>query len=54
MIRVTIENTDTGKTETETIASNDYWIITTGTCYVSNTQVYPKTGTHQLTIKGRQ
>jgi hypothetical protein len=53
MIRVTVEDTDTGKTETVEVAPNDYWMVTTGSCYVSSTQVYLKTGTHQLTIKGR-
>lgn len=51
-IKVTVEDLETGETES-TMIKNDYIVIAAGTCYVSHTQVFPKSGTHQLTIKGR-
>lgn len=52
MIEITVRDTETGETQTETI-ENDYVVITDGNRYVANTQVYRKTGTHQITIKVR-
>jgi hypothetical protein len=54
VIRVTVEDTETGKTETQEVEANDYFILTTGACHVEHTQVYPTKGTHVLTIKGRR
>ncbi len=50
-IRVTVEDLETGETESREIM-NDYIIVTAGECYVSSTQSW-KNGTHQLIIKGR-
>lgn len=49
-IRVTVEDPDTGESETQEV-EDDYILVTAGKCYVSYTQVFPKSGTHQLTIK---
>jgi hypothetical protein len=43
---------DDGQGEPETIeVEDDYVIVCDGDCYVAHCQVYPGTGTHQLTIK---
>lgn len=51
-IEVTVRDTETGQSSTATI-ENDYIVITAGTCEVTTFQDYPKSGTTQLTIKGR-
>jgi hypothetical protein len=51
--RVTIEDLEAGTKETMLVPNNDYYLLATGSCFVANTQVYPKSGTHVLTIKGR-
>lgn len=51
-IRVTVEDLATGETESQQV-QNDYIIVCAGSCHVAHTQVYPKKGTHVLTIKGR-
>jgi hypothetical protein len=53
-VRVTIVDEQTGDEETKVIPDGDYMLIVTDPCYVSNTQVYPTSGTHVLTIKGRK
>lgn len=40
----------TGKSETHTI-ENDYILVTAGTCRRVGVQMYPKTGTHVITVK---
>lgn len=52
MIEITVRDTESGETTTETI-EDDYVIVTAGRHYVSNRQVFRKTGTHQITIKVR-
>lgn len=52
-IRVTVEDLATGESESVVIR-DDYVCIAAGSCYVSHTQVFPRSGTHQLTIKGRK
>lgn len=52
-IRVTVEDTETGTSETREVA-NDYILICAGTCYQARVQAWPKTGTHVITIKGRK
>jgi hypothetical protein len=49
-IRVTAEDLETGEKETQEI-TDDYVIITAGSCYVDGIQTYPGTGTHVLTVK---
>lgn len=52
-LRVTVEDLETGDTETQEIPLNEVLIITTGTCYVDGWQDYPGKGTTVYTIKGR-
>lgn len=51
-IEVTVRDTETGESETQTI-ENDVIVITAGTCYVDRIQDYPAKGTQVYTIKGR-
>jgi hypothetical protein len=53
VVRIVVTDLATGESETQDVADNDYWILTTGACHVSHTQVFPTKGTHILTIKGR-
>lgn len=50
LVRVTIEDLATGKVETKDVG-DDYLVIAAGSHYVAHTQWYPRSGTHQLTIK---
>lgn len=50
MIRVTVEDLETGETETKVLA-NDYLLITTGSKYLDGVQTYPKAGTTVLVVK---
>ena len=50
MIRVTVEDTETGETSYETI-DNDYCVICAGNKFVDTIQTYPKAGTTVVTIK---
>lgn len=50
-IRVTVLDTESGETSTEEIEDN-YILVTAGSCYRDGVQVYPKTGTHVVTVKG--
>lgn len=50
-IEITVRDLETGEAETEVI-ENDYFLVTAGSCRVTSTQLYPKSGTHVLTIKG--
>ena len=47
---ITVRDTETGETHTQTI-DDDYLLITAGRHYLAHHQVFPKSGTHQLTIK---
>lgn len=51
-IRVTVEDLETGETETIDV-DNDYVILAAGTCNVEHVQAYSN-GTHVLTVKGRK
>lgn len=51
-IEVTVRDTETGDTETQTIA-NDYVLVTAGTCWIAHIQVSGP-GTHTITVKGRR
>lgn len=52
-IRVTVEDLITGETQSREIR-DDYVLVVAGQCYVDKTMTYPGTGTHVVTIKGRQ
>lgn len=51
-IEVTVRDTESGESETQTI-ENDVLVITAGTCYVSHVADYPAKGTQVYTIRGR-
>jgi len=51
-VRVTVVDEQTGDTETKQIPDGDYLLIVTEPAYAAF-QVYPKTGTHVITVKGR-
>jgi len=51
-IEVTVRDTETGQSETQTI-TDDVLVITAGTCYISSVSDYPKSGTQVYTVKGR-
>jgi len=53
-LTVTVVDNVDGSSQTAEVLDDDYFILTTGSCYVHYTQVYPKTGTHILTIKGQR
>lgn len=52
-VRVTVLDHETGEEAVQEVPNHDFFVLTTGDCYVDYTQVYPKSGTVQLTIKGR-
>jgi antirestriction protein ArdC len=52
-LRVTVEDLKTGDVQTAYVPLHDYVIIATGDCHYS-VQAYPRTGTHQITVKGRK
>ncbi|PXY33579.1 hypothetical protein BAY59_10890 [Prauserella coralliicola] len=52
--RVTVEDLDTGETESKVVAPGDYLLITIAPCRLSSVSQYPKSGTVQLTLKGYQ
>lgn len=54
VLTVTVRDNKTGETETRDVADNDYLLICTGGCYEAGIQVYPKSGTHVITIKGQR
>ena len=54
VLRVTVTDLVTGDEQTKAILDHDYLVITTGDCYVANTQIFPAKGTHVLTIKGQR
>lgn len=49
--RVTVEDLETGEKDVSLLAAGDYMLTTFAPCYVANTNVYPKSGTHVITIK---
>lgn len=50
MIRVTVEDTETGEKDVAEMEDN-YIVVTAGRHYVAHTQYYRSTGTIQVTIK---
>lgn len=52
-IEVTVRDTESGDTQTTTI-TDDYLIVTAGTCHVAHINDYPTKGTHVITVKGRR
>lgn len=52
-VRVTVENLGTGDVETKEVPDGDYLLIVTEPAEASF-QVFPTTGTHVITVKGRK
>lgn len=52
MLRVTVEDLETGEKATRDVPAGDYFMLTTTPAYVAHTNVF-KNGTHVITIKGR-
>jgi len=50
MYEVTVRDTETGETGTKTIEENDYFLLTTGSCYLAHTVAHAN-GTHVLTVR---
>lgn len=53
ILRITIEDLETGDRETRDIPAGEYFILTTSPCYVAHTNSYHGKGTHVITVKGR-
>lgn len=53
VLRVTVEDVETGEQQTTELPAGEYLVIATDPCHVASTQAYPTSGTHVLTIKGR-
>ena len=51
-LTVTVVDNETGETATEQVPDGDYMLITAPPCYLAHSHSY-LSGTHQLTIKGR-
>jgi hypothetical protein len=51
-LKVTVLDEQTGETETKQVPDGDYLLIVTEPAYATF-QVYPKKGTHVITVKGR-
>lgn len=52
LLRVTVEDLETGDKETKEIPAGDYVIVTTAPCYLDGFQAYAN-GTVVLTVKGK-
>jgi len=52
VVRISIEDLETGETQTHDLPSGDYFLLTTTPAYVDSLQTY-QTGTHVITVKGR-
>ena len=52
-LKVTVLDEQTSQTETGHVADGDYVLITAAPCYRDSVQVYPTSGTHVITVKGR-
>lgn len=52
-LKITVEDLETGDTETVNLPMGEYFIVTTEPCHVSYQQVFGGGKTVQLTIKDR-
>jgi hypothetical protein len=53
ILRVTVEDLETGDKESKEMPAGEYFILTTEPCHISHTQVFGGGKTVQLTIKDR-
>lgn len=51
-LTVKVRDNETGDEQEVQVADNDYLLLCVGQCHEASVQVYPKSGTHVLTIKG--
>ncbi len=51
-IRITVEDLETGETETRDVPSGDYFLVTTEPAHVAHINTFAN-GTQVVTIKGR-
>ena len=51
-IRITVEDLETGKTQTRDVPPGDYVLLTTEPAHVAHINAFAN-GTHVVTIKGR-
>jgi len=49
--KVTVEDLESGDKSAVVVAAGDYLLSTFEPCHLAGTQVFPKAGTHVLTIK---
>lgn len=49
MLRITVEDLETGDRETKEMPKGEYFILTTSPCHLAHTNVYPGKGTVVLT-----
>ena len=50
-LTVTVTDNETGERAEAQVLDGDYLLITAKPCYSGGVQVYPKAGTHVVTIK---
>jgi hypothetical protein len=53
MLRIVIEDLETGEKEVQEMPKGEYFILTTAPCYVAHTNTFLSKGTHVITVKGR-
>ncbi len=53
VLRITVEDLESGEKESKEIPAGEYFIVTTTPCHVSSTQSYPTKGTHVITVRDR-
>jgi hypothetical protein len=53
-LTVTVRDNETGEEQTAQVPDHDFFVVTTGDCYLDGVQSYPTKGTAVLTIKGRR
>lgn len=51
VVEVTTKDLETGESQTVRLPAGTYLVTTTEPCHVAHEQLYPRTGTVQLTIK---
>ena len=51
-IRITVEDLETGETQTQVVPPGDYALMTTEPAYVAHINTFAN-GTHVITVKGR-
>lgn len=50
-IEITCRDTESGESQTRTIDGDNYVIVTCGRYFIAHTNVFPRSGTRQITLK---